>query len=394
MLTKVQFNQYSANNAQTNPFALAGAKKSSNIALLNKTNFSDSVTFSAASVGLLAEKLLPVRSTVQTTGNPQTFLERQLTKGLQKALRLLGITPSQNPVKMMGQLTAIATRDGLSGLLNKRVHMVDMVRAVRTARETRQPLSVVVFDMDLFKSLNETLGHNVGDTVIKRIGFNIARVAEQSGVSGYRYGGEEFTLILPGQNKEQAAEMAREIAQKIKNDLAIQRHLGRFMAKNRSKLAKLERNQEAVDQILKALQQPSTSKIQDPTITGLKKVLRSILPQIPEERQEIVKKYLDEIERNPQSLKDKRLRFTVEGDETFGSIGKLLSTLTNRRREISEIGSWLNHHTETQAFTISAGVAEYPATRKLSPVKLFKLADKALVEGKHTRRNSINVHND
>jgi diguanylate cyclase (GGDEF)-like protein len=394
MLTKVQFNQYSANNAQTNPFALAGAKKSSNIALLNKTNFSDSVTFSATPARLLAETLLPARSAVQTTGNPRTFLERLLTKDLREALSRLGITPSQNPVKMMGQLTAIATRDGLSGLLNKRVYMADMVKAVRTARGTRQPLSVVVFDMDFFKSVNETLGHNVGDTVIKRIGSNIAKVAEQRGVSGYRYGGEEFTLILPGQTKEQAAEIAGEIAQEIKNDPAIQRHLGRFMAKNRSNLAKLERDQEAVDQILKALQQPSTSEIQGSTITSLKKVLRSILPQIPEERQEIVIKYLNEIERNPQSLKDKRLRFTVKGDETFGSIGKLLSTLTNRRREISEIRSWLNHHTETQAFTISAGVAEYPATRKLSPVELFKLADNALVEGKHTRRNSINVHND
>ena len=89
-----------------------------------------------------------------------------------------------------------ANTDVLTGLANRRYAMAELDRAVMEARRDETPLSIVVFDIDHFKSVNDRHGHPVGDKVIKMVGEIASRQAREFDTIG-RIGGEEFLWILP-----------------------------------------------------------------------------------------------------------------------------------------------------------------------------------------------------
>jgi len=95
------------------------------------------------------------------------------------------------------QMREYAERDGLTGLWNHRIIMQRLRQEVDRSRREGVPLSVIMVDLDEFKNVNDTYGHQAGDRVLNEIGAIL-----QSSVRSYdwvgRYGGEEFLLILPG----------------------------------------------------------------------------------------------------------------------------------------------------------------------------------------------------
>lgn len=95
------------------------------------------------------------------------------------------------------QLFTAATRDPLTGVHNKRSFEEQMVRAIAFSRRHKQPLSLIAFDVDHFKRVNDTFGHIAGDRVLQGVA---ARFSQELRVedSLARVGGEEFCVILPG----------------------------------------------------------------------------------------------------------------------------------------------------------------------------------------------------
>ena len=89
-----------------------------------------------------------------------------------------------------------ATRDFLTGLFNRR-HMNDVLPSMLAmAQRDRQPLAVVIIDLDHFKKVNDSLGHAAGDALLGRFGELLLKQCRKSDVA-CRYGGEEFCLLLP-----------------------------------------------------------------------------------------------------------------------------------------------------------------------------------------------------
>jgi diguanylate cyclase (GGDEF)-like protein len=89
-----------------------------------------------------------------------------------------------------------ATRDFLTGLFNRR-HMNDVLPSMLAmAQRDRQPLAVVIIDLDHFKKVNDSLGHAAGDALLARFGELLSKQCRRSDVA-CRYGGEEFCLLLP-----------------------------------------------------------------------------------------------------------------------------------------------------------------------------------------------------
>ena len=107
-------------------------------------------------------------------------------------------------------LRELARRDGLTGLYNRR----EMQRILREQIElhTRlgQPLSFILLDIDHFKTVNDTYGHQVGDAVLRWMGLLMPQLVRQSDWVA-RYGGEELAIILPGTPIEVAYELAERI---------------------------------------------------------------------------------------------------------------------------------------------------------------------------------------
>ena len=112
---------------------------------------------------------------------------------------------------------AEAEKDTLTGLFNRRKLDLDLWQIVDRARETHNTLSCILLDVDNFKNINDTQGHRFGDDIL-RIVSNVIREAVDSfpDVSMYRFGGDEFLILLP----DVVIEEAVEIAERMRADLA------------------------------------------------------------------------------------------------------------------------------------------------------------------------------
>lgn len=104
--------------------------------------------------------------------------------------------------------------DGLTGVNNKRFLMESLEREIPRARRHQRPLSVVMFDIDHFKNINDTYGHLAGDYVLKELAQLVKSRLRPDDILG-RYGGEEFTVILPETNASGGVHIAEELRQLI-----------------------------------------------------------------------------------------------------------------------------------------------------------------------------------
>lgn len=105
------------------------------------------------------------------------------------------------------RLRVLAMTDELTGLPNRRSILAFLEEQARIARRSGQPLSLVSFDIDHFKRINDRHGHDGGDRALKRVAKLAGEALRGSDRLG-RVGGEEFLLVLPGTNAITAAEIA------------------------------------------------------------------------------------------------------------------------------------------------------------------------------------------
>ncbi len=104
----------------------------------------------------------------------------------------------------------MAIRDGLTGLYNHRHFYDRLEEEFSRAGRYAAPLSLVFFDIDDFKRINDLYGHTQGDRVLKRIGKLVKSVARESDIPA-RYGGDEFAIILPNTAGDGAFDLANRI---------------------------------------------------------------------------------------------------------------------------------------------------------------------------------------
>lgn len=108
------------------------------------------------------------------------------------------------------QLELASRTDPLTGLSNRR-DLMDKIEYERTrAKRGPKPLSLVICDADNFKSINDTYGHNAGDTALRFIARTLRETAREQDIVG-RWGGEEFLLLLPETDAAGAAVLAEKI---------------------------------------------------------------------------------------------------------------------------------------------------------------------------------------
>jgi diguanylate cyclase (GGDEF)-like protein len=121
---------------------------------------------------------------------------------------------SLSNARMVQKLEQMATTDGLTGLFNKRAMLDAAHQKVVAAARFGRKLSVVIADIDLFKNVNDTHGHDVGDVVIKGLGEVLHRQKRSTDLVA-RFGGEEF-VVLCEQTDEAGAML---LAERIRDDL-------------------------------------------------------------------------------------------------------------------------------------------------------------------------------
>ena len=108
------------------------------------------------------------------------------------------------------RLQALATQDGLTGLSNHRTFHERLESDVRQATRSRQPLALILLDVDHFKQYNDTYGHPEGDAVLKQVATLLQSAVRDTDLAA-RYGGEEFALILTQAKPGDALRVAERI---------------------------------------------------------------------------------------------------------------------------------------------------------------------------------------
>jgi diguanylate cyclase (GGDEF)-like protein len=118
--------------------------------------------------------------------------------------------------KLESELTRQAHIDYLTGLLSRRRFMeqgeVELARAIRYDK----PLSILMLDIDFFKKVNDTYGHQVGDAVLQALSKACQNTLRQVDIAG-RLGGEEFGVILPETTDKEAHDVAERLREVIAN---------------------------------------------------------------------------------------------------------------------------------------------------------------------------------
>ena len=105
------------------------------------------------------------------------------------------------------ELQDLSRRDSLTNLFNRRAFSEHMRRYIANAKRQRSNLSLVYFDVDNFKTINDTQGHLVGDDVLASIGEILVEISREVDVP-CRYGGDEFCVLLPGASSSEAKNYA------------------------------------------------------------------------------------------------------------------------------------------------------------------------------------------
>jgi diguanylate cyclase (GGDEF)-like protein len=115
---------------------------------------------------------------------------------------------------LTGELERMAHTDGLTGLFNRRFFMQRLGEEFERVRRHKGVLSVLLFDLDHFKSINDTYGHDLGDSVLVAIGEVTEQIKRVSDIAA-RIGGEEFALLLPETGKQGAINLAQRLRKAI-----------------------------------------------------------------------------------------------------------------------------------------------------------------------------------
>jgi diguanylate cyclase len=108
-----------------------------------------------------------------------------------------------------------ASKDVLTGCVNRRGFDAELIRLCREAEAQGSTVSIVMFDIDHFKRINDAYGHPFGDQVIRAVGQVISALTQRKDVAA-RYGGEEFALLLPDTPKRDAAVVAERIRSAVR----------------------------------------------------------------------------------------------------------------------------------------------------------------------------------
>ena len=134
-------------------------------------------------------------------------MQRAQVTEMQLSLRQQVVNRTNALERTIGSLRVQATLDALTRLANRRALDTHLPQAIDRCRERGVDLCLLMIDVDHFKNLNDTCGHPVGDQLLSSIG-QIIRSTVRDGDGAFRYGGDEFAVVLESHTAESGRALA------------------------------------------------------------------------------------------------------------------------------------------------------------------------------------------
>jgi len=151
------------------------------------------------------------------------------------------------------QLKEMSVKDGLTGILNRKGFQNFIQKEFHRAIRYHRPLSLIMVDVDDFKKINDSLGHQAGDFVLRELAGSLKQSIRQADIL-FRYGGDEFVILLPDTDIEQAKMLLKRVLSDIKKRAFDweSHHLNVKISCGISTTSELENHEDEKDLISKA----------------------------------------------------------------------------------------------------------------------------------------------
>jgi len=216
-----------------------------------------------------------------------------LKKPIDRNELLARLRAGSRVMELEQRFSRLANIDSVTGLATRRVLLEDFNREWNRATRYRTPLSCVMIDIDFFKRINDTHGHQAGDEVLRQLGQLLAEGVRTSDFIG-RFGGEEFFVVLPETTEQQAMQWAERMRERIArlavatNDSTLHITASFGVAQRLADTASSDALADMADQALVVAKRsgrdrvvPYQSLIQAPIVGDSKADLASLLQEIP-----------------------------------------------------------------------------------------------------------------
>jgi diguanylate cyclase (GGDEF)-like protein len=131
-----------------------------------------------------------------------------------------------NERNLKQELNRLSITDALTGLFNQRHFYTRLKEEVLRANRQQNPLALILFDLDNFKAYNDTHGHLAGDEILRKAGVLINESIREGVDSGYRYGGDEFAIILIDANMTIAKGIGNRVEASLLEKINIMASMG------------------------------------------------------------------------------------------------------------------------------------------------------------------------
>ncbi len=123
------------------------------------------------------------------------------------------------------KLAYLANYDTLTGLPNRSLLLERLTQAINSAKRTKKNVAVLAMDLDSFQIINDSLGHETGDNMLKKIGQRLTKIIDKLGATVSRIGGDEFVVMFETNNVvKDVSEMARCLLDNISNQIVLDSH--------------------------------------------------------------------------------------------------------------------------------------------------------------------------
>lgn len=154
-------------------------------------------------------------------------------------------------LKLRETLRNNSTHDALTGLYNRRYMDEIVVRELQRAVRQDLPVGFALFDIDHFKRFNDEYGHDMGDAVLRKLARHVSERLRGSDLV-FRFGGEEFLLVLPGADGQSTWQKAEDLRESIARDLHLEHPKGRLSVTISTGVAARPDHGSSLEQLLKA----------------------------------------------------------------------------------------------------------------------------------------------
>ena len=285
------------------------------------------------------------------------------------------------------------TYDSFTGLKDKTALLTDIGRRMYI----KEDISIGMFDLDNFKSVNELLGYKVGDEFIKAISEDISTVAEKHGIDSYRFGGDEFVVLLfQDTSRDEKVEIVEEILEGISENPVVQGKAEDYRQSAYRLLDTYEESNNKVKKLtdinaryntLNEIWDNSTVAREDPY------VIDEII-KVGTERRDAYSELLDESIEVEQDNKQRKILESYRNriDSKQEDIDEYLFGRYDKNHEIYRLKKWLRDF-NMNGFSLTGGIVSFKSTfyKGKQPIDLINEVGEFLKQGKANSKGSYYI---